>query len=341
MLFIGALINSCGSGGAGSSGTSYGGPGSAYTATFTPGNGFSIEKRTTVGGSVDFTVAGTYVTLSSGFLKLTVDSVTGSGGPTVGAQAYGLQIPGFAFLLKPFDSGEIIPMVALNDCPTSDLSLNWIVTDYDGGSSLISGADLFGTFSYTYATNSPSIPTRYDLGYNSLGAGTSLTIDTCSGGVVTIDGGAGNMWLTQGGGALVRTAGGTIVATKSAYYNPANIVKTFTGILFDQSQSGANQTQPLSITFNSTSSGTGAVYTDVENGVVSTTDVATISVSSHNSPSNGFFKTTVTTAAGSNPMLCQVSANAGGSGKTMLFCVGVSPGDGTNTKLYNMIGISQ
>ena len=115
--------------------TSYVGPGSEYSITFNESdNTFDLTESDS-----SLTIAGSYTTLASGFKKLTVGTVSGGGsdGPSAGDQAYGVDIPGVVFLLKPLEANsEIISMVSKGSCPTEDFNMNWIITGIDSDAHL-------------------------------------------------------------------------------------------------------------------------------------------------------------------------------------------------------------
>ena len=44
-----------------------------------------------------------------------------------GEKAYALEVPGYAMLLKPLDSGQLISMVSAGACPEEDIEANWVI----------------------------------------------------------------------------------------------------------------------------------------------------------------------------------------------------------------------
>lgn len=331
---------------------SYGGPGSAYTATLSDDGTFTITHAPSVGATVTMTITGTYSRLASGFVKLTVTGSTGSGAPASGSTALGLEVPGFALLLKPAgNESEVIPMVVAGQCPTADMTLNWMVTDKDDATSAAStSADYLGVFQYTASTNSATLPNKYALqAFTSLGSGTVGTLSTCSNGILNFTGGA--MWLTSQGGALVHATGSgptndqVIVAMPSSTISSTTgFAGSYAGLVFDKTATdgSGNRIFPVSVSMTSpsasTMTGTGTKMTDVEANTLST-DSATLTISSIDSPQNGFMKGTISIGGSTGTMGCMAKANVVDSNKNMMFCIAQSPQN--NTKMFNILLISK
>ena len=71
----------------------YKGPGSEYSISLDTGDStFTVTESES-----SMTVNGTYTTLESGFTKLTVESASCDDAPSVGDQAYGIDVPGYLF----------------------------------------------------------------------------------------------------------------------------------------------------------------------------------------------------------------------------------------------------
>ena len=131
----------------------------------------SSASTFTVTGPSSLTVTGTYSTLSSGLLKLTV-STSSSPSPSPGDEAYGLLIDGLVFFLKPMeaDSG-IIPMLVSGTCPSSNFTMNWVVTSKNsdltqcepefGGNK--SGLDITGTATFDLSASTVELSNRWDI----------------------------------------------------------------------------------------------------------------------------------------------------------------------------------
>ena len=337
----------------------YGGPGSAYTATLNANGTFTVTHAPSVGAAVDVTVTGTYVRLASGFVKLTIGSITGSvgsNGPAVGDIAYGMEIPGFAFLLKPMGSGagdHIIPMVATGSCPTGTLNMNWIVGEKsDSSDATQTTEDHFGTFTYDSTSATGNLPAKYALqGNTSLGAGTVNGLAACSSGILSFTG--GNIWLTTLGGALVHASGSgdtsdqIIIAMPQSTLTAASLTGVYTGLVFDKANSSNDRIIPVGATFSNSSgtlTATGAKVTDVDAGTLSTTDTAAISLpaSGMNVPSNGFWTGTITINSLSGAIVCMAADNVASSGKDMMFCIAQSPtATPQNSTIFNVLLVTK
>ncbi len=241
VLFTGLVWVGCtGSGGSSSSSSngSYAGPGSKWTAEFTDGS-FVVRKYANAAAtSPDVTVNGDYEELSTGFRKLTVTSATGTGAPSSGVEAYGLDIPGLAFFLKPAGdaNSEPIVMVKSGDCPTANFTGNWIAADFEAGTTTDDTQDAFGTASFTIngASSSANI-VRLTFETGTTLSPNSLSFDSanCSGGVLDVGGGV-EMYLTTAGAALVKTPGSKIFAAPagSSAVTQSDLAGTYSAIAF-------------------------------------------------------------------------------------------------------------
>ena len=343
LLALGVISSSCNkSSSSDSSATttySYAGAGSNYAASLASDGTFRITESDS-----GLTVNGTYTTLTSGFLELTVSSasITSGTAPSAGDKAYAINVPGYVFILKPLGSNtQVITMLASGTCPSSNLNLNWIVTNSADGSNN-STSDRFGTFTWAAASGLTALPTRYALSAptTNMGAGTVGTF-TCSSGIGT----AGNakMFLTASGGALVNTdttsttASQFILAMPTAAISSAtSLAGSYAGLIFDESSSTKVKTVNSTVsgstmTVNSISVATGASDGLITNG--------TIAMSAVDSPSAGFFTGTVTSGSSSS-IACIAQVNASSSGKNIIFCIGVPPG-GAATQLFTAVFVSK
>jgi hypothetical protein len=353
------LLQGCGAAGSSigyANNVTYGGSGSAYTAQLNNNLTFTITKKaSTSATTVDLTVTGTYTRLTSGILELTVSTSSDTtNGPSAGAKAYALDIPGTVLLLKPMGStgGEIIPMVATGTCPTSDYSGNWVTMQDSNTSGNYSTQGLAGTFSYTATTSTGSVgaTTYLSSGSSSVGSAQSLGALTCSAGVgtfPTMNGDIPEMYFTSGGGAIVRVkqAGGQtqgIAMVSSAALTLSNFSGTYVGLVFDEGETSngatGGSTQPISVTLNSAGTGTGALITDVTTNTLSTTQTATITLSQLSPSVNGLMKMTINGGSLQNTV-CAAVERMGGSNQNGLFCAGPS-NSGTN-KLFSYLLVTK
>lgn len=320
---------------------SYAGAGSNYGAVLTAETSTSGTFQVTETDQ-GLTVNGSYTTLSSGFLEMTVSSATATSGtpPSAGDKAYAINIPGYVFILKPMGSNtQVITMLASGTCPTSNLNLNWVVTNSADGSNNYT-SDRFGTFTWAASTGLTALPTRYALTAptTNMGAGNVGTF-TCSSGVGTA--GSAKMFLTASGGALVNTDTTSttnsqfILAMPTASISAAsNLAGTYAGLIFDESSSTKVKTVNSTVsgstmTLNSISVATGAADGQITNG--------TIAMSAVDSPSAGFFTGTINSTTA---IACIAQLNASSSGKNIIFCIGIPPG-GANTQLFTAVFVTK
>lgn len=329
---------------------SYAGPGSHYTLALNADEKFVLTHAETADAEVDLTVNGAYTRLATGFLHLTVESVTGDDGPTAGDEAYGLEVPGFTVILKPMGGDDhLIPLVISGGCPTADFDANWIIAKKTNGSSAASTTqDLFGTFSFDFETNFGTLPTKFALqGFTAISGGGTVGGTTCSNGLMKAT--DANMYLTANGGAIVHTGHSGadsdqsfILALPVAEFSGTAITGDYAGLAFNESASsgGGSRIFPVSASFTGTASaitGTGTKLTDVEAGTTSA-ETVTINLSQLNSPSDGFAKGTITAGSSGN-LACTVDDDVVGSGKNLLACVGQSPGD--TTKMFGLLLVTK
>lgn len=353
-ISIAAVVAACGGGSSGTTtttttSTSYSGPGSKWDVTLSSDNSFNITKRASVGADIDFTVTGSYESLDTGFLKLTVGGVTGTGGPTAGDIAYALDIPGYAFFLKPLDAGsnQVISMVKGGTCPTSDVLANWVMVKSDGDPT-DAGRDFFGTFSYNTTTQVPDLPSKYNLSnFTTVAGGGIGGTGTCSDGILSVTG--ADMFLTDNGGAIVHIDSGVQDDTADDQFvfglgakeiGATSTDGDYAGLLFDASQSSGAQISPVALTCASNEC-TATVLSNVETGATESGS-AIAKLTSFDSPSIGF--ATGTVEEGGNPgangkLACMIDVNAVSTGKKIMSCVGQSPGD--NTKMFNVLFVSK
>ncbi len=357
-LVAGALVFNQGCGKASADATkvtqSYGGPGSEFKATLNPDGTCQVTHAPSVGAAVDLTVVCTFVRLATGYVKLTVVSSSGTATdkPAAGVQAYGLEIPGFAFLMKPIGSGDshIIPMVVSGSCPTANFSANWVLGEKrDDDDALQTTNDYFGTFSYNATTGAGTIPTKYALAgpFTSLTGGAGVTgLSACANGQMNFTG--GSMWLTQQGGALVHSTNGVenedqiIIAMPQSTLTTAALAGNYGGLGFDKNGGSGQKVFPITGVATATDANTltivGTKVSDIETGAV-TSDQATVTLTALNSPSAGFMTGVVTQGALTGKMACMGAANVVSSGKNMMFCIGQSPNQ--NSKIFNILLVSK
>lgn len=326
---------------------SYAGAGSKWGATMKGDGTFSMTHAASATAAVDTTITGTYLRNATGFLSLTVTGGTGDNAPTAGETAFGLEVPGFALLIKPAGGdSNLIPMVASGTCPTADFDANWLMVKRNSGTAADNQPsnatiDWYGTFNYATATGIASIPTKYNL-TDAIGAITSLGSNglpgaTCSDGIMTVGTGdsTATMYLTNAGAALVHMIGsdGIIFGfPKSTITTASSLAASYAGLVFDSGASSGSRIFPVSVAVTEsggTLTGTATKLTDV---VAGTTDAAqvTLSLTNMDTPTAGFMRGTVTMGGQSGAMACVAVKDAASSGKNLISCVAAKPGDATS-----------
>lgn len=324
---------------------SYSGPGSKWDVTLRGDGTFEIKKYASASATTeDFGVTGNHTTLSTGFKKLTVTGVTGSGGPSVGDAAYGLEVSGYVFALKPLSGDQLISMVVGGTCPTTDIDANWVKVNMGDGANLLTN-DVGGSFHFDFASGNATLPARYllggtDQGSNSVGAG------SCADGIMTV-GGTAEMYLTSSGGAIVNTditdsANSEFIFgfAQKAITDVNSLDGDYAGLVFTDSSAVNSKVEPVSISCNAGVC-TGNAYTNVETGATSTEGVILTLNGTPDHPGTGFILGDIDQISGGTTgnVVCMIDKNAANTGKTIGSCVGQDPGD--TTKLFNVLFVSK
>ncbi|MCB0405925.1 MAG: hypothetical protein KDD51_14175 [Bdellovibrionales bacterium] len=326
------LLGSCGGSGSGSSSNSYAGPGSDWSAQLFSDNSFTITESTN-----SLTVNGTYSRLSSGFIKLTVSSATGTGAPSPGDIAYGLDVPGFVFFLKPLSGDQVIAMVSSGSCPSGGLDFNWVSTNVESSVSNIATKDTYGTFTWDQNSGSTSVSKKYAVNAPTTDLGSqALSTLTCSSGVGST--GTAKMYFTSGGGAIVNTntsdastANFIVAMEKEPISAASDLDGNWVGLVFDEG-AASDKVKPISA---SASSGTFTVSgITPDTGAASGAFSDTYTLSNLNlDGNNGMF---LFTASGSGKLGCIADITIQeSSSKKVLLCAGQSKT--TATKLSNLL----
>lgn len=349
--------------------TSYVGPGSEYSITFNESNStFDFTESDT-----SLTIAGSYTTLSSGFKKLTVGSVSGGGSevPSVGDEAYGVDIPGVVFLLKPLeDNREIIPMVSKGSCPTGDFTMNWIITGIETGASFRNSCtddsstskriDALGTFSYTHSSTQGVLSKNFDICGNEFDESFELGPITCNAGIATpADAAAAKMYLTANGGAIVKIeddSGGDdddddtiIVGLPVNTVVKASLEDDYIGMIMMNNPSGQDSVFSIKATVDSNAVITiSEVAPDTDETITTNFKDASATMTDINQPSTGFSRGTYLvsvnngsggfTSITDKKISCMSNQNINGTNKNFIFCVGE---DTSSDQMLNVLLISK
>ena len=331
---------------------SYNGPGSTYSLELDTDGTFELTESDS-----SLEVYGTHTTLDSGFTKMTVTSASGTDAPSAGDEAYGIDVPGYVFLLKPLETdADIISMVASGECPTDDFSANWIVTSIEDGQNFedscdataTNGVDALGTFIYDHSESLGSLPTKYNICGDTLGS-YELGTFTCSSGLATID--DADLYLTEMGGILVNINSDDdddshiIVALPSnTIDDTADFDGDYIGLILTN-DSSTSTTYPISATFESSTNQFTFDEIDPDtNEIITTNDVNGVSTfSSLNTPNDGFISGTFyldSATSDTYKLICSTSVDIFSTGKNFLFCIGQTPDSGSDN-MFNALLISK
>jgi len=341
------LVN-CGGGGststtvASDTTNSYTGAGSQWNNSINDtAKTFTITHQPEANESIDFTINGSFEELDSGFKKLTVSTSTGTNAPSVGSVGYGLEIPGYAFFLQPEESsGELITMVQGGECPTQDLSGNWVTVknlhDVNTSTNVGTPADVssatqdsFGTFNWDLANSKLNLPLKYALSNPTVDLNSSESVDiNCTNGVAQIPG--VTMYLTSNGGVIVHaehdsgSGNGTTDETVITAFSSETLTAksdfdgNYAGILLSSDVSSASSVEALSMVCQSGVC-SGDIIDPSTNSPIVAAGSATLNLTGNiNSPSAGFISGTITTKDGIGNMTCMVDTNAASTGKNLM-----------------------
>ena len=326
--------------GGGSQALNYNGPGSKWDVSLADGE-FTITMRESIGDPVALTVVGTYERMASGFLVLTVTGSEGDDGPGAGEQAWAVEVPGYALILKPMDGDQVIPMVIAGSCPEEDVLANWVMVKKDGAAAADDAdREFFGTFAYDATAGTANLPMRRALANAFQDAGAqALDGGACAGGIMTVDDAV--MYLTSNGGAIVHTQvndpedGSFIFALgQKAIVDVDTLDADYAGVLFDESMTDGQKIQPVALSCTAGAC-TGTIVTDVTTGA---TSAETVTVTLDGTPDdfgNGLITGTIASGADTGNLACMADRDVLESGRSMVSCVGQSPGD--NTNMFNVL----
>ncbi|MBL7544973.1 MAG: hypothetical protein JNL11_14235 [Bdellovibrionaceae bacterium] len=279
--------------------TTYQGAGSKWSIAITGAN-FVINKYASAGDTTpEMTISGTLEKYANQFVKLTVASASGSNAPSAGSVAYGLEVPGYAFFLKPIGgNSEPIIMVQSGTCPTTSFDANWIIakTRSDFTPPMTSTIDFFGGASMNFNGASSSLTVnQYEPitgavistgGGNGNGTSTMpFNIGNCSNGLLRVHE-SGNdyfdMYFTSSGGALVKFPGGQIIFVspkQNSAVTQASIAGTYSGVVFNDSSSG-DSVFPVKLSIPTSGNSNGIEITDVAADTVSSDGVVFSNIAS-------------------------------------------------------------
>ncbi|MCP5045067.1 MAG: hypothetical protein GY944_28895 [bacterium] len=331
---------------------SYHGPGSYNTVDLNDDGTFLITISEEPGAKVDLEVEGDFTRRASGFVELEVTDAKGRHAPDAGERAIALEVPGFAFLLKPLDEGgEIMPMVVAGECPNTTFTANWLVTSCSNADVACDATrtdlEFLGEFGYAEDTQTASLPSAYALHDGSAQSTHDIGSASCDDGIMEVD--DARLFLTESGGAIVQISPDDddeehhVVALPQEAIVAADLAGDYAGLVFDGS---ADESFPVNMTVAAGGMSATAYRVDPEHlgRAVSGASVATLTFSSVNDVSgsgvDGFLTGTFTDGLSpATPLYCAAATDVVDSGKNVLLCIGQSPGD--TTKHFNTVMVSK
>jgi hypothetical protein len=287
---------------------SYQGAGSKWAAQFTTTD-FVLKYYATASATVESsTVSGTYVQYSTGFRKLTVTAATS--GPSPGDEAYGFEVPGFAFFLKPVGSNEE-PIVMLDSgvCPTGgSFNANWIIAKFDPGASMTITRDNFGSAVFDTslgASSSATITQRNPIDGNIImNQGMTFDYTTCADSVLSFSPTIGetvDMFFTSNNGALVHShdVSGThdsiiFAAPKhTGDITQSELAGTYSALVFDSSIASGDKLFPAKLVIPTSGAATANRIDDVATDTATSDPAISIDNFSAISGTNGLFSAAI------------------------------------------------
>lgn len=320
LAFVGACTGSSSGGGSASQGT-YKGLGSIWSLVHS-GSTITLTHDADSNGTIDTSGGDMSVNAdiaentTTRFDKFTVTSAAGTNAPSPGDLAYGLEVPGFAYFIKPLDANsEPIVLLKSGSCPAGGNTLNWIIAKWDSNPN--TNTDGFGTALLNTGASTLTVdPYKFSDG-TALASTGAMTIGACTNSKYTfLDSGNAtvNMFATSVGGMLVNPGSGLIFALPQLAADPvlSDLQGTYSGLIFT-----SNGSETGKVVLNSTGDGTGASINPETDATVG--PAVTIDLTSVKAGFKGVVSGTITMADGPQPLNC-VFSNV--SGSKILACNG-------------------
>ncbi len=347
-VLLAVLVTACGGGSGGGTVAVVADQGTTYLGTQSPGDVWTWtlnEDNTFVAENVTLThsYSGTYTTLPSDFLKL---SVTSSSNPAVIATpanpaiAFAFEVPGTALVIRPAGAdSDVIVATAQGSCPTANASYNWTVMPYAGWDA--NSSEAYGVTTSTVTGSSfDFVHDLYQLDGTAI-ATTSGAGFTCAEGRISKDGDPMIVGLTPSGfliGDNGPNAGGFIgmeaPATNVDLSAAALAGKEFRGVLFRNGSTG-DDTALIWGRPNAAGALDGGTYFDIEAGTEN--QEVTVTFGTQSSPG--------VVSAVLDPLLAGLASEDFTvmvneiNGKYFVF--GISTVEGISTQPYNLVLIEQ
>lgn len=328
----------------------YVGPGTKWSLALGSDNLFSLAHYPALTGELDLGITGVYKRPSFGFTSLgvaTLDFLNEEGSDSI----YGVEVPGSFMILRMTQSlVGLVPMLVYDGCPEEDFSGNWIALESSEVASASSATQPWnGTFTHEVATNTSTLATTYPLVSTTDLGPVSYVASACESGIAT-EGTDNNLFFSSKSSAILHLGSSNALTDSLVFAVPKKSITsatqlkgTYAAIIFNKGVAYGEPHRSYAVPFTvtglgSTINGTGTEITDVEDGTVGD-GVLSFTLTSFNSPADGFLSGTITAGANSGALVCTAHTNLDDSGKKTLLCIGQSPED--NTRQFGLLAVSK
>lgn len=312
--------------------TVYGGLGSYWTVVKTPSGNFTMTRREERDADIDGTVHGSYTTLESGFMELTVTHGTGMFAEVPeGLLIYGVEIPNTLLVIKMPHRDQLLYMPAIGNCPTEQVAINAIWTRTQG-ELLWNDRDVV----HAMGVIDPQAGSITGQGYffgdglNEHRAREAVGSYSCERGELTVTGNdvTKDGILTESG---VGNLGGALLVPQDATVVQADLQGDYVGVAYGPADEDHNRSiKALTASFGADGTdGTVRVVTNAEATAIESEHNLSITAPAEGAVPGSFLYSAIgdlsVTDRGLGVML--VARDIGGSGKTFIVAHGQRPED--------------
>jgi len=275
---------------------------------------------------------GTFTRDLSGALSLKVLNA-GPGGPPPRTRLLALEIPGLFLVVQP-NEGHATFLVGEGDCPSSDTTYNFIVSQW--GPSVAAAELAVGDFNLYPSKGEAEITKQYDSDLNDLLSGPPPIVIpplavTCADGQITMEG-AGDLatrgFMNDVHGATVSEAGRRLLfLARGPEALKAEALKgVYAGFIYESSPS-TDAVFPVRLEINETISEGLETFSKLTRNP---THQYAITLAGFDTPMAGVAVGTLTRYGETAPVLCLITQNSGGKGYNLAMCSAQKPGNPDN-----------
>jgi hypothetical protein len=321
----------------------YSGPGSNWDIALNDDGSYAVSRSQMPGMDSNLSISGVFQQTASGFVSMSIDASSGAEAPAQGETAWALEIPGYALLLGSVNTSDehFVTMVDGGQCPTSDLSGNWITVRASANDDTSSsGSGFFGSLDYNRSFGTTVQTSRFALTNGNPGQGEySLGNEFCRDGIVTSS--TSDIYLAPNGGVTVHVDAADLDDGKFIFALPRTTIDSiadfdgsYAGVLSDEGASAGNMVSPVVV---SCSNGicSGDYVTDVIAGTLAGQPFSIDLSGTINVPGPGLTTGELTVGGVTGNIGCMVDLDTAGSGQRVISCAGQSPT--SNSSLVNLI----